>query len=194
MHAIRSVSRHRDLLDRARTGFAERGDVAAEIATSSEYVFVLRARGEIGPIGTVMQRGFALEHEGHAVTAWCVPARRGLIADVIGNDTAALEELARIDPGAISPEWQVVADFLMMMTAYTAGRADEVEDAAQRCAGGAGASYAAPRVDPAGRALADRPAGRGPHGLAAAPAAGPGDAERPALGWHRDGNDRGRPR
>ena len=45
----------RDLLDRARTGFAERGDVAAEIATSSEYVFVLRARGEIGPIGTVMR-------------------------------------------------------------------------------------------------------------------------------------------
>ena len=45
----------RDLLDRARTGFAERGDVAAEIATSSEYVFVLRARGEIGPIGAVMR-------------------------------------------------------------------------------------------------------------------------------------------
>ena len=149
----------RDLLDRACTGFAERGDVAAEIATSSEYVFVLRARGEIGPIGTVMQRGFALEHEGHAVARGACQLARGLIADVIGNDTAALEELARIDPGAISPEWQVVADFLMMMTAYTAGRADEVEDAAQRCAGGAGASYAARElILPGARWLIGRPA------------------------------------
>ena len=92
----------RDLLDRARTGFGERGDVAAEIATSSEYVFVLRARGEIGPIGTVMQRGFALEREGHAVARGACQLARGLIADVIGNDTAALEELARASTPARS--------------------------------------------------------------------------------------------
>ena len=141
--AIRSVSRPRDLLDRARTGFAERGDVAAEIATSSEYIFVLRARGELGPIGAVLERGFRLEAEGHTVARGACQLARGFIADVIGNDTAALDELARIDPGAISPEWQVVADFLMMMTAYGAGLAGEVLAAAQRCAGGAGASYAA---------------------------------------------------
>ncbi len=133
----------RDLLDRARTGFAERGDVAAEIATSSEYIFVLRARGELGPIGAVLERGFTLEAEGHTVARGACQLARGFIADVIGNDTAALDELARIDPGAISPEWQVVADFLMMMTAYGAGLAGEVLAAAQRCAGGAGASYAA---------------------------------------------------
>ena len=119
------------------------GDVAAEIATSSEYIFVLRARGELGPIGAVLERGFTLEAEGHTVARGACQLARGFIADVIGNDTAALDELARIDPGAISPEWQVVADFLMMMTAYGAGLAGEVLAAAERCAGGAGASYAA---------------------------------------------------
>ena len=77
-------------------------------------------RGELGPIGAVLERGFALEAEGHTVARGACQLARGFIADVIGNDTAALDELARIDPGAISPEWQVVADFLMMMTAYTA--------------------------------------------------------------------------
>ena len=71
-----------------------------------------------------------------------MPARRGFIADVIGNDTAALDG-SRASTGAISPEWQVVADFLMMMTAYGAGLAGEVLAAAQRCAGGAGASCTA---------------------------------------------------
>ena len=104
---------------------------------------MLRARGELGPIGAVLERGFTLEAEGHTVARGVCQLARGFIADVIGNDTAALDELARIDPGAISPEWQVVADFLMMMTAYGAGLAGEVLAAAQRCAGGAGASYAA---------------------------------------------------
>ena len=57
----------RDLLDRARLGFQARGDVAAEIATSSEYVFVLRARGELDRVGPVVERAFALEAAGHEV-------------------------------------------------------------------------------------------------------------------------------
>ena len=115
--------------------------MATEIATSSEYVFVLRARGELDRVGPVIERAFALEAEGHDVVRGTCQLARGIIAETFGDDATALEEIGRIDDGAISPEWQVAADFLMMVSAYCAGREGEVLAAARRCVAGVGASY-----------------------------------------------------
>ena len=131
----------RDLLDRARLGFQARGDVAAEIATSSEYVFVLRARGELDRVGPVVERAFALEAAGHEVARGTSQLARGLIAEALGDEAGALAELGRIDAGAISPEWQVAADFMTMVTAYSAGLEAETLAAAHRCVAGVGAGY-----------------------------------------------------
>ena len=84
-------------------------------------MFVLRARGELDRVGPVVERAFALEAAGHEVARGTSQLARGLIAEALGDDAGALAELGRIDAGAISPEWQVAADFMTMVTAYSAG-------------------------------------------------------------------------
>jgi hypothetical protein len=98
----------RDLLDRARLGFQARGDVAAEIATSSEYVFVLRARGELDRVGPVVER-LALEAAGHEVARGTSQLARGLIAEALGDEASSPSWPASARCNL--PEWQVAADF-----------------------------------------------------------------------------------
>jgi DNA-binding SARP family transcriptional activator len=122
------------LLRSAAAGFRHEGDIAGEVAATSELAYVLRNQGRLPELIELLVRGDELHATGHPAARGPAALAQALLAEVAGDPDEVLRALGRVTPDMLGREWRAVASFLETTTHLTLGDTAATVAAATRCA------------------------------------------------------------
>jgi ATP/maltotriose-dependent transcriptional regulator MalT/DNA-binding SARP family transcriptional activator len=101
------------------------GDIEGELSALAVLGRVAWWRSDIALLGEIYPRVLELEAEGHALARAIARLGRAVLADIAGDDDAAIAHLDGIEPGVLDEAWQAVGSWLKATVLAGAGRADE---------------------------------------------------------------------
>jgi DNA-binding SARP family transcriptional activator len=108
-----------DAIDPLRTAIRlcrEGGDVEGELGAIALLGRVAWWHGDLALLSELYPRVLEMEADGHALARGIAAVARAVIADLEGDDDATIATLEAIEPGALDPAWEAIADWLRAST------------------------------------------------------------------------------
>jgi DNA-binding SARP family transcriptional activator len=93
----------------------DEGDVDGELTAIAQMGQLAWWRVDLAFVAELMARVVQLEATGNPRAVGVATIARALVADLAGNDTAVLAELATLDASMLDPAWSIMAGFLQGM-------------------------------------------------------------------------------
>jgi DNA-binding SARP family transcriptional activator len=98
-------------LQRAADGYRDAGNVAGEVAATTELAYVLRNQGRCDGLPALLVRAAELHAQGHAEVAGWMAMAKSAVAELGGDDAGMVAELDDVPADAFGPPWRAVVAF-----------------------------------------------------------------------------------